>query len=66
MSGFEVARQLREINRTPRPLIVAVTGWGKLEDELRGREAGFDLHLMKPIEGEHLHRVFEQMSATRH
>jgi PAS domain S-box-containing protein len=65
ISGFEVARQLREINRTPRPLIVAVTGWGKLEDELRGREAGFDLHLMKPIEGAQLFKLFEQ-AATRH
>ena len=66
MSGFEVARRLREQKRRPAPLIVAVTGWGKLEDELRGREAGFDLHLMKPIEGEQLVKVFERMSATRH
>lgn len=66
MSGFEVARRLRERRRNPQPLIVAVTGWGKLEDEIRGREAGFDLHLVKPVEGEHLVKLFEQMSATRH
>jgi PAS domain S-box-containing protein len=66
MSGFEVARRLRERRRSPAPLIVAVTGWGKLEDEIRGREAGFDLHLVKPVEGEHLIRLFEQVSATRH
>jgi len=66
MSGFEVARRLRERRRSPEPLIVAVTGWGKLEDEIRGREAGFDLHLVKPVEGEHLAKLFEQMSATRH
>jgi len=66
MSGFEVARRLRERRRSPEPLIVAVTGWGKLEDEIRGREAGFDLHLVKPVEGEHLIKLFEQMSATRH
>jgi PAS domain S-box-containing protein len=66
MSGFEVVRRLRERRRSPKPLIVAVTGWGKLEDEIRGREAGFDLHLVKPVEGEHLAKLFEQMSATRH
>jgi PAS domain S-box-containing protein len=50
MSGLEVARQLRERNRVPRPFIVAVTGWGKAEDEASTRDAGFDLHLVKPVE----------------
>jgi PAS domain S-box-containing protein len=49
MSGLEVARRMRERNRTPSPLIVAVTGWGKMDDEVRSREAGFDLHLVKPV-----------------
>jgi PAS domain S-box-containing protein len=66
MSGFEVARQLRARKRRPEPLIVAVTGWGKLEDELRGREAGFDLHLVKPVEGESLVKLFEQIPGTQH
>jgi CheY-like chemotaxis protein len=66
MSGFEVARALRARRLSPEPLIVAVTGWGMLEDKIRGREAGFDLHLVKPVEGEHLIKLFEQMSATRH
>lgn len=50
MNGLEVARRLRERNLQPRPFIVAVTGWGKEEDQLRSREAGFDLHLVKPVE----------------
>jgi PAS domain S-box-containing protein len=50
MNGLEVARRLRQRNRTPRPLIVAVTGWGKPEDETLSREAGFDLHMVKPVE----------------
>jgi PAS domain S-box-containing protein len=66
MSGFEVARRLRARKRSPEPLIVAVTGWGKLEDEIRGREAGFDMHLVKPLETEQLHRLLERASATRH
>jgi DNA-binding response OmpR family regulator len=31
-------------------LIVAITGWGKEEDRKKTREAGFDLHLVKPVE----------------
>ncbi|HYH42440.1 MAG TPA: PAS domain S-box protein [Burkholderiales bacterium] len=50
MNGLELARRLRERNRDPRPFIVALTGWGQPEDELRSREAGFDLHLVKPVE----------------
>jgi len=50
MNGFEVARSLRERGISPTPRIVAVTGWGKPEDERRTREAGFDMHLIKPVE----------------
>ena len=66
MNGFELARRLRERKRKPEPLIVAVTGWGKPEDKVRSREAGIDLHLVKPVEGEHLDRMFDQISGTRH
>ena len=59
MSGFEVARRLRERNASPRPLIVAITGWGKQEDQVRSRDAGFDLHLVKPVEEKPLMRVME-------
>jgi CheY-like chemotaxis protein len=50
MNGFEVAQRLREVGRVPRLRIVAVTGWGKPEDRQRSREAGFDMHLIKPVE----------------
>jgi len=59
MSGLEVARRLRERNRSPRPLIVATTGWAKPEDELRTREAGCDIHLVKPVEESDLVRILE-------
>ena len=50
MNGFEVAQRLRELGRVPQLRIVAVTGWGKPEDRKRSREAGFDMHLIKPVE----------------
>jgi CheY-like chemotaxis protein len=60
MDGFEVARRLRKLDPQPRPLIVAVTGWGASDDERRTREAGFDLHLVKPVEQSQLQRILKE------
>src|SRR5918993_4790950 len=50
VSGFELARRLRAQPNTNGTVLIAVTGWGKEEDRQRSREAGFDLHLVKPVE----------------
>jgi len=50
MDGCEVARRLREISRPDRVALVALTGWGQDEDRRRVREAGFDHHLVKPVD----------------
>ena len=50
MSGLEVARRLRALPWGRAVLLVAQTGWGQEEDRQRAREAGFDLHLTKPID----------------
>ena len=50
MDGYEVARRLREISRPDRVALVALTGWGQDEDRRRVREAGFDHHLVKPVD----------------
>ena len=49
MDGYELGRRLRELGVTP-PRLVAVTGYGHTSDRTRSREAGFDLHLVKPID----------------
>jgi CheY-like chemotaxis protein len=50
MSGYEVARRLREMSGMERALLLALTGYGQ-EDDLRlARAAGFDQHLVKPAE----------------
>ena len=48
--GYEVARELRADPKLRDLLIVAVTGYGRREDILRGRDAGIDAHLTKPID----------------
>ena len=50
MSGYEVARQLREHLFDKPPLIIAVTGYAPESDRQRSEEAGIDLHLVKPVE----------------
>jgi CheY-like chemotaxis protein len=49
MNGLEVARRLRTRNRTPRPLLVAATGWSTADDIERTKDVGFDIHLVKPV-----------------
>jgi PAS domain S-box-containing protein len=49
MDGYEVTRRLREIPELESTVIVALTGWGQAEDRRRTAEAGFDHHLLKPL-----------------
>ena len=41
-------------------LLVAMTGWGQEEDRRRSQEAGFDHHLVKPVEPDALHQLLAQ------
>ncbi len=50
MDGYEVARSIRERANSGRTVLVALTGYGREEDRRRSREAGFDHHLVKPVE----------------
>jgi PAS domain S-box-containing protein len=48
-NGYEVARRLRADPTLPRPVLVALTGWGTEEDRRQAQAAGFDRHLVKPV-----------------
>lgn len=50
MNGFEVARRLRERANGHAVTLVALTGWGQADDRRRTRAAGFDHHLVKPVD----------------
>ena len=54
MDGFEVARRLREESGCQASVIIAVSGYGQEEDRRRSREAGFDHHLVKPVDFDRL------------
>ena len=50
MDGYEVARRIRQEPAFGILKLVALTGWGQPEDRRRARAAGFDDHLVKPID----------------
>ncbi len=60
LDGYEVARQVRAASGRAIRLI-ALTGYGQSYDQTRAKEAGFDLHLTKPVEPEELRRVLAVM-----
>jgi PAS domain S-box-containing protein len=50
MDGYQVASKLRQQPSSRNLPLVAVTGWGQADDKRRSRDAGFDHHLVKPVE----------------
>ncbi len=58
MDGYEVARRLRREPNMEKVTLVALTGWGQEEDRRRSQDAGFDLHIVKPVEPEALQELF--------
>jgi CheY-like chemotaxis protein len=56
LSGYEVARCLRQDPATAGVHLVAVSGYGQPEDREKSRRAGFDAHLVKPVEPGELQR----------
>jgi CheY-like chemotaxis protein len=58
MNGYEVARRLRADPRMSAGLrLIALTGWGSEDDRRKAQEAGFDRHLVKPVDPEGLAQV---------
>ncbi|HYC35479.1 MAG TPA: response regulator, partial [Usitatibacter sp.] len=58
--GYEVARRMRSEPVTSNCLLVAVTGWGQENDRKRAREAGFDRHLVKPVDPSEIEAILEE------
>lgn len=65
VNGFELARRLRGQPGMNGMVLVAVTGWGKDEDRQRSRDAGFDLHLVKPVEPDQILDEVRKVAARR-
>jgi len=60
MDGTELAQQLRAIPHMANSTLIAVTGYGQEQDRQKSKAAGFDHHLVKPIDIKQLLRLLEQ------
>ena len=60
LNGFEACRRIRARDWASDALLVAVTGWGQDADRQRSREAGFDAHLVKPVNYDELEELLHR------
>ena len=63
--GYDVARRLRERPDTADCMLVAVTGWGQEGDRAQAREAGFDRHLVKPVDPSEIESILQSPATDR-
>ena len=61
LNGHDVCRWIRQQPWGKTTVIIALTGWGQEEDRRRSQEAGFDGHLVKPVDHGHLLALLESL-----
>jgi PAS domain S-box-containing protein len=66
IDGFALAQCLRANPNTADAVLIAVTGYGREEDRVASREAGFDFHFVKPVDSGDLLALLNEISRDRH
>jgi signal transduction histidine kinase len=64
MDGYETARHLRRLEWGKQARLIALTGWGQQQDRVRTADAGFDIHLVKPVSEKDLFRAIAASDAV--
>jgi signal transduction histidine kinase len=64
-NGYEVARAIREEPWGGQMVLIAVTGWGQDEDRRKSEEAGFDRHMVKPVDPHELMRLLAGLDVVK-
>jgi CheY-like chemotaxis protein/two-component sensor histidine kinase len=64
LNGYETCRRIRQQAWGKGIFIVAVTGWGQEDDRRRAQEAGFDKHLVKPVDFAILEKLLDDLKVT--
>jgi CheY-like chemotaxis protein len=65
MDGYQTARRIRDRPWGDSVLLVALTGWGQEQDRRQASEAGFDQHLVKPVDPQAIVSLVEQTRSRR-
>ena len=61
LNGYQAAQRIRALPGGAAVKLVALTGWGQADDRQRAKEAGFDLHLTKPVSHDTLRDILRQL-----
>jgi signal transduction histidine kinase/ActR/RegA family two-component response regulator len=61
LNGYEACRRIREQTWGMNAILIAMTGWGQEEDKQRSEEAGFDYHLVKPVDFKALEKLLASL-----
>jgi PAS domain S-box-containing protein len=64
LNGYETAHQIRQQSWGKNIVLIALTGWGQEEDKRRSREAGFNAHLVKPVDHHSLEKILRDRDLT--
>jgi DNA-binding response OmpR family regulator len=60
LDGWEMAERLQEPSWEKKPFLIALADYDSEEDRCRSRQAGIDLHLVKPVDPDYLRRILER------
>ncbi len=64
LHGYDVCRRIREQSWGERMVLIALTGWGQDEDKRRSKEAGFNFHMVKPVDPAALEKLLAGLLLT--
>jgi len=65
LDGLQTARRLRQHPWARDTVLIAVTGWGSEKDKRKSLEAGFDVHLVKPIDGIAIQGILDRIGESK-
>jgi DNA-binding response OmpR family regulator len=65
LNGYEACRRIREQPWGKKVVLIAVTGWGQEEDRRRSHEAGFDRHMVKPVDPQELMKLLAGLQQVK-
>ena len=66
VDGYEACRRIRAEPGCGHPFMVALTGWGSIDDQDRTRAVGFDQHLVKPVDPDIIRKIIAELPTNKH
>ena len=65
LNGYEACRFIRQQAWSQNTVFIAVTGWGAEDDRRKSQEAGFDYHMVKPVDPTSLMKLLADLSIVK-